>query len=174
MTNAQSRGNALLAILSGNDPVQIADLDVAHCVQFASLDPETQQEWLHHVINAGALAGLDWMIARNVPLSVCDTCGYTPILAALELDEPLRYAVMERLIAGGADVDAHGFNDWTPLHKAAAANDLKALRLLLDAGADRSRKTRIDDLATPEEEARMLGQQAAAAFLADYTGSADA
>ena len=53
---------------------------------------------------------------------------------------------------------------------AAAWGDIEAVRMLLEAGADRTIRTRIDEFATPEEEARTLGQQAAAELIAGWPG----
>ena len=59
-------------------------------------------------------------------------------------------------------MNAYGVNGWTPLHMAAGYGDLPALEVLLNAGADPTIKTEIDDYLTPAEEARKLGQHAAA------------
>ena len=68
-----------------------------------------------------------------------------------------RHELMRLLIEAGADLDAHGFNDWTPLHTAVNANDAEAVAVLLAAGADPSVRTRIDDLETPLEQAVTAG-----------------
>ncbi|MEI4482531.1 MULTISPECIES: hypothetical protein [unclassified Phyllobacterium] len=59
----------------------------------------------------------------------------------------------------------HGSNDWKPAHKAANWEDIKALKILVDHGADLSIRTCIDDYATSLEEARLLGRTAAVRFL---------
>jgi ankyrin repeat protein len=48
---------------------------------------------------------------------------------------------------------------------AAAKNDVAAVKLLLQYGADPTAKTRIDDYATPLEEARTLGANDAVKYL---------
>ena len=53
----------------------------------------------------------------------------------------------------------------TPLHYAAAMEDIGAMELLLAHGADLNARTRIDDCATPLEEMEILGREKAAAFL---------
>jgi ankyrin repeat protein len=62
--------------------------------------------------------------------------------------------VLRALIDAGAEVDERGLNDWTALHFAAAADDVVAVRMLLEAGADPEARTRIDDLETPIDVAR--------------------
>ena len=56
-------------------------------------------------------------------------------------------------------------NDWTPLHHAAATDDVRAIELLLAHGADPNARTRIDDHATPLAEAEHLGRTEAARIL---------
>jgi ankyrin repeat protein len=80
----------------------------------------------------------------------------------------LASARLSLLIAAGANLDRHGFNDWTPLPMAAAKGNLEAVRLLLDAGADRSVRTRIDDHPTTAEGSRLLGQRVVADLIRDW------
>ena len=75
------------------------------------------------------------------------------------------YHILELLLSFGADVQQRGHNDYTPLHYAAAMEDIGAMELLLAHGADLNARTRIDDYATPLEEMEILGCEKAAAFL---------
>jgi uncharacterized protein len=86
------------------------------------------------------------------------------VIAALFTDRPDRCQITLLLLAFGANVQAHGINDWTPLHYAAAAGDLDGIRLLLARG-DPNARTRIDACATPLEEAEILGRDQAAQLL---------
>ncbi len=90
-----------------------------------------------------------------------DHAGFPSVIAALSAARPDRYALIEILLAAGADIQERGVNDWTPLHYAAATDDLQAIELLLAHGADPDARTRIDDRATPLEEAEILGRTAA-------------
>jgi ankyrin repeat protein len=94
-----------------------------------------------------------------------DDAGFPSLIAALSTDRADRYEIIELLLAFGADIQAHGINDWTPLHYAAATDDLDGIRLLLACGADPNARTRIDDHATPLEEAKHLGRAAAVRLL---------
>ena len=122
--------------------------------------------WITNAIDSGSYQVIEWMLKQGVDLNFEDEEGYTPIHSCLEREGSDRYEVLDLLIRFVADVNSHGINDWTPLHMAAVRNDFKAMEILLKAGADKTRRTRIDDFATPEEEARALGQENAARYLA--------
>jgi len=103
------------------------------------------------------------MLSKKVDLAASyDDAGVPILLRAIEAE---RSDVLELLLQHGAPVDVHGINDWTPLHMAAAKNDVAAVKLLLQYGADPTAKTRIDDYATPLEEARTLGANDAVKYL---------
>ena len=102
----------------------------------------------------------------NVPVDD----GFPPLIAALttsvehpgatrrdDVDEILR-----ALLSSGADPNQRGLNDYTPLHLAVEQRNLRAVQLLMEAGADPEQRTRIDDCTTPRE-------MAAAAGLADFS-----
>lgn len=84
--------------------------------------------------------------------------GFPSLIAALSGDRADKYEIIELLLSCGADIQQRGFNDYTPLHYAANADDSRAIELLLEHGADPAARTRIDDGATPLEEARNLGR----------------
>jgi uncharacterized protein len=128
------------------------------------------QAWIMVAISLGALAAVRWMLEQGVDLGRCESDGYTVLLNALEDDTPMRYEMLTLLLQYGAPVNLQGINDWTPLHMAAAREDLHAMELLLQAGADPSIRTRIDSYATPLEEARILKCWKSVAFLEAYLG----
>jgi ankyrin repeat protein len=85
-------------------------------------------------------------------------------------DDTERLGIVSALLASGADLDARGLNDWTALHAAATHGDTSMVRLLLDAGADPGVRTRIDDLATPADEANRAGHPELARMLREAEG----
>lgn len=147
--------------------------DVARLEELAALVPDfphgtddfTHRNWITNAIDSGSLATVKWMVGRGVDLNFRDPEGYTPLHTALEQAEPIRYELLEMLISAGAPVNLKGVNDWTPAHAAAARDDVRALEILVNHGADLTIRTSIDGYATPLEEARALGAGKAVTFL---------
>ena len=74
-------------------------------------------------------------------------------------------AIHAELLAAGADVNVRANNGWTPLHRAAATDNVMAIRALLEAGADPAvRDTRGS---TPLHAAAQGASPAAMAVLLD-------
>jgi len=94
-----------------------------------------------------------------------ESYGFPSLIAALAANRDDRADIVELLLQFGADVQQRGVNDYTPLHYAAAQNDLRMIELLLSRGADPTAKTRIDDFTTPQEEAERRGFSKAAQIL---------
>ena len=67
--------------------------------------------------------------------AVAKSSGDKP-LAALIGETGDQASAIRALLAGGADIDARDEKGLTPLHKAAAWNDVAAIRALLDGGAN--------------------------------------
>lgn len=123
------------------------------------------RRWIRNAVDFGSSLAIVWMLEKKVELAFNDDEGYPILLSAIESGRSDRYEVLELLLQHGAPTDMRGINDWTPLHMAAARNDVKAVKLLLAYGADPAAKTRIDDYATPLEEARILGSNDAVEYL---------
>jgi ankyrin repeat protein len=102
------------------------------------------------------------MLEKGVNLRFRDGEGRTPLHACIDRQIGERYEILTLLIAAKADVNASGRNDYAPLHLAAVRDDHRAIRILLDAGANRDQRTKIDRYATPAEEARRLGHHRSA------------
>lgn len=126
--------------------------------------------WIGRAVDVAPWAVIAWMIETGVGLEVA---GEPPVMRAIDRSaglwpDPDRHEILRRLIAAGAPLQARGMNDGTALHLAGLRGDLVALEILLAAGADRRARTCIDGYATPEEEARALGQPVAADLLRDW------
>lgn len=76
---------------------------------------------------------------------------------------------VQTLIKHGASINARGVNDYTPLHQAAAREDIDVLQLLIENGADINERTNIDNYATALEEARILNCRLSVDFLEKIT-----
>jgi ankyrin repeat protein len=105
--------------------------------------------WIINAIDCGSKLSVEWMLSKGVNLDFTDDEGVTPLSSAIDRENPDRYEIIELLIKHGVPINRKGFNDWTPLHQAAAREDIKALELLVKRGADLSVRTDIDDYATP-------------------------
>lgn len=129
------------------------------------VDGYIERHWITNAIDSGAIESIEWILSKTVDLSFRDQQGYTPILSAIDREKTDKYQVMQLLIDHGAPIDNKGINDWTPLHRAAAHEDIEALKLLVRNGADLTVRTEIDDYATPLEEAIMLKRKLSIEYL---------
>jgi len=120
---------------------------------------------LEYAICHGPLAFIRTLLEHGADPNYQDHAGFPSLIAALSTDRADRHQIIELLLAFGADIQEHGVNDWTPLHYAAANDDLDGIRLLLARGADPNARTRIDERTTPLEETEHLDRTAAARVL---------
>ncbi len=97
------------------------------------------------------------------------TDGFPSLIAALSVRRVDQPALIDLLLDFGANLEQRGLNDYSPLHFAACANDVGSVEQLLARGADPDARTRIDDLATPLEEAEILGRKEAAKVLREWS-----
>ncbi len=127
--------------------------------------PQIGARCLEYAIYHSPMRFVEVLVELGADPNYGDHGGYPSLIAALSTDRPDKYEVIEFLVSAGADIEQRGINDYTPLHYAAARNDPVAIELLVSAGADLTARTRIDDLATPLEEAELLGCDDAARHL---------
>lgn len=129
---------------------------------------------LAYAIYHSPVAFIRTLLELGADPNPADHSGFPPLIAALSCSRshpgsPARpdvAAILELLLAFGADPDQRGLNDWTPLHMAVAERNGVAMELLLAAGADPTLRTRIDDYETPREGAERAGLAELAALLA--------
>ena len=95
-----------------------------------------------------------------------DHAGFPSLIAALSTERhPDKVQSLELLLSYGADIHQRGINDRTPLHWAAAHNDVRSVEFLLARGADPASRTRIDNYETPLDEAERAGHKEVVALL---------
>lgn len=120
---------------------------------------------LEYAICWSPLALVSELLALGADPRRDDGAGFPPLIAALATDRADRLDLLRLLLDAGADPDQRGINDYTPLHYAAVRDDAAAIELLASRGGDLGARTRIDEYATPLEEALLLGKGKAAAAL---------
>ena len=127
-------------------------------------------------VQAGDLDALDRLLSENPWLATARvgdwSCHRTLLHAATDWPGhfPNGPAVVERLIAAGADVNAHSkfsSHTETPLHWAASSDDVDVLDVLLDAGADIEATGAVLGGGTPLADACGFGNWAAAKRLVE-------
>lgn len=129
---------------------------------------------LEYAIYHSPLAFIRTLLELGADPNPKDHIGFPPLIAALSCSRsrpgsPARPEVPEilrLLLSFGADPNQRGVNDYTPLHMAVAERNADAVEILLQAGADATLRTRIDECETPREMAEAAGLQEIAALLA--------
>lgn len=101
--------------------------------------------------------------------------GFPPLIAALwQNPRPDPVPIVELLLSFGADPDQRGMNDYTALHVAVIERRADVVALLLEHGADRALRTRIDNLESALDLAVEIGDPSIVDLLRRRAGTADA
>jgi ankyrin repeat protein len=125
---------------------------------------------LEYAIYHSPLAFVRTLLELGAEPNYEDPAGFPSLIAAISTDRADRYEVVELLLDCGANIQQRGVNDYTPLHYAAARNDVKLIQLLLSRGADPNARTGIDDYTTALQEAENSGFAEAAQVLKQADG----
>ena len=128
---------------------------------------------LEYAIYHSPLAFVRALLELGAEANYGDPAGFPSLIAAISTDRADRYEIVELLLDFGANTQQRGVNDYTPLHYAAARNDVRVIKLLLSRGADSSARTGIDDYTTPLEEAENRGFAEAVQVLSEAGGAVD-
>lgn len=99
------------------------------------VDPWLGSPWLASAVEADNLATVAWVLGRGAD-PMAKSAGYTMLQQAIECGQNNRVAIMESLIAAGAELEQYGIFGYTAVHLAAEQDDLEALRFLIDRGAN--------------------------------------
>jgi uncharacterized protein len=136
--------------------------------------PLTIGSCLEYAIYHSPLAFIRTLLEIGADPNPADHAGFPPLIAALSCGRPQPGApgrqdvaeILTLLLAFNSDPNQRGINDYTPLHMAVSEHNLRAVELLLQAGADPRLRTRIDDCETPRELAEQGGLREIAELLA--------
>jgi ankyrin repeat protein len=136
------------------------------------LDPALDRHWLTNAIDGRAPAAVVWMIEQGVNLSYVDDEGFTPLMSALQIDDPeIRIAILRLLLAAGSRHDLIGTNCWTAAHFAASCGYVDELKLLKEFGADLCASTEdLGSWSTSLDVARRQCHAAAVEYLENVCG----
>jgi ankyrin repeat protein len=127
---------------------------------------------LEYAIYHSPLAFIRTLLELGADPNYGDHDGFPSLIAALTCAARKdMYEILELLLSHGADIQQRGFNDYTPLHWAVGDRNIEAVEFLLSHGADPNARTRIDDCATPIEEAEILGLTEMAAAMRKLTSA---
>lgn len=129
---------------------------------------------LEYAIYHSPIAFIRTLLDLGADPNPADHAGFPPLIAALSCSHPQPGSpgrtdvvdILRLLLEFGADPNQRGLNDWTPLHAAVGYQNVDALDVLVDGGADPQLRTRIDDCATAREDAERAGLSDYAARLA--------
>lgn len=127
--------------------------------------------WITNAIDLGSLMSVEWMLSKNINLRFVDSEGYSVLHSCIDRKLPDKYKILQLLIDKGADINIGAelgqmaIESWTPLHMAAHRNDLGAIKILLQNGADTTIKTIIDHYCTAEQTALNAGNNDAAELI---------
>src|SRR4051812_46498520 len=121
--------------------------------------PDAIGQCLVYAIYHSPLAFIRTLLDLGADVNAPVDDGFPPLIAALSCTRDVPGAIrrtdvdeiVRLLLQSGADPNQRGINDYTPLHMAVAERNLAAIQILLDAGADASLRTRIDDYDAPIE-----------------------
>ena len=136
--------------------------------------PLTIGSCLEYAIYHSPLPFISTLLEIGADPNPADNVGFPPLIAALSCSRPQpgspgRPDVLEiltLLLAFKSDPNQRGINDYTPLHMAVSEHNLRAVELLLQAGASPHLRTRIDNCETPREMAEKAGLHEIAELLA--------
>ncbi|MDD5322529.1 MAG: ankyrin repeat domain-containing protein [Methylococcales bacterium] len=127
--------------------------------------PLTIGSCLEYAIYHSPLPFIHQLLEIGADPNPADHAGFPPLIAALSCSRPQPGSpgrldvqeILKLLLAFKADPNQHGINDYTPLHMAVSEHNIRAVELLLQAGADPRLRTRIDNCETPREMAEEAG-----------------
>jgi hypothetical protein len=109
--------------------------------RFDARNPQFRGEWLLRAVNAGDLARVSQLLDRGADIDGLAKPPFAgplvnPLYVAARSRTPNQRAMVELLVARGANVNARTANGQTALYGAVIYGDLDTVKYLIDRGAD--------------------------------------
>ncbi|MCP4340736.1 MAG: ankyrin repeat domain-containing protein [Desulfobulbaceae bacterium] len=161
------------AFRTGNLSALLAAVDDPSYVPNGPM-PLTIGSCLEYAIYHSPLAFIRKLLTIGANPNPSDHAGFPPLIAVLSCssqrlgapEQPSLIELLQLLLEFKSDPNQRGIDDYTPLHMAVSEENLNAVKLLLQSGADPRLRTRIDDYETPQEIAIKAGFDKIAELLA--------
>ena len=142
----------------------------------ADVNAPSDYPLLHRIMNnpSGAAFAPHVFNHPNVNIHLKDESGNTALHYAAGNVSPIAEDHINKLISMGANVNATNLENKTPLHMAVISRNLNNIKLLLDHGADKNIKTKIEGRDhrqlkyTPAEWARIHGESYIGKLIDDH------
>lgn len=125
---------------------------------------------LAYAISASPPAFIAALLEAGANVNFVDHDGFPALMAALASDREDVVAVLKLLIDAGADMSRRGVDGWTALHYAVSLQDIEAMRVLLEHGADPLLAAEKGGKTTPLEDAEAAGFQNGVDLLCEFLG----
>lgn len=132
-------------------------------------DPYLEQSYLHTAAELGSVEVVAWLLERGADPNSYSSAGTWPLTAVFDRPDDEAIAIIDLLVAHGANVNATGILNCTPLHEAAVHGSTGIVRHLLKLGADPCAKTADTEPQTPLGLARKHDQTEIAAILESWS-----
>jgi serine/threonine protein kinase len=124
----------LIASMSGNDMVELADLLITKGAQVNAKDNSSQTPLSKAIFGSDNIGMAELLISQGADINIKDIRGRTPLhIAAKTQSYGIKFTQL--LIAKGANVNAKA-DIGTPLHAAASIGSFLTVELLVQRGAD--------------------------------------
>ena len=97
------------------------------------------------------------LLSNGADVNTTDVLSNTALFYAIDCDKIEEYEIIKLLLEQGANINAQATNGFTPLIKATKKGDFRAVKMLLNANADRDIRTSQANRCPMAEFSRSIG-----------------